>query len=91
MGLSRIRHFLHPWQNASTKLWNYPAGAAVISSPAVANGVVYIGSRDNSNVYALNAKTGTKLWSYVSSSPAVANGVVYLGSYDGKVYAFGLK
>jgi hypothetical protein len=67
----------------------------VLSSPAVANGVVYIGSDDN-NVHALNAKTGTKLWSYitsgyVSSSSAVANGVVYLGSYDGKVYAFGLK
>jgi eukaryotic-like serine/threonine-protein kinase len=47
-------------------------------------------------VYALNAKTGAKLWSYatgspVNSSPAVANGVVYVGSEDGNVYAFGLK
>jgi outer membrane protein assembly factor BamB len=61
----------------------------------VANGVVYVGSQDN-NVYALNAKTGAKLWSFttgssVTSSPAVANGVVYVGSYDGKVYAFGLN
>ena len=67
----------------------------MVSSPAVANGVVYVGSEDN-NVYALNAKTGAKLWSYstgsfVESSPAVANGVVYVGSDDGKVYAFGLK
>jgi outer membrane protein assembly factor BamB len=43
-------------------------------------------------VYALNAATGTRLWSYttggpVLSSPAVANGIVYVGSYDGKVYA----
>jgi outer membrane protein assembly factor BamB len=68
---------------------------SLYSSPAVANGVVYVGSEDN-NVYALNAKTGAKLWSYstgsfVESSPAVANGVVYVGSDDGKVYAFGLK
>jgi outer membrane protein assembly factor BamB len=61
----------------------------------VANGVVYVGS-DDYNVYALNAKTGAKLWSYttgsvVESSPAVANGVVYVGSDDGNVYAFGLK
>jgi outer membrane protein assembly factor BamB len=67
----------------------------VDSSAAVANGVVYVGSTDG-NVYALNAKTGAKLWSgstgnAVFSSPAVANGVVYVGSFDGKVYAFGLK
>jgi len=67
----------------------------VLSSPAVANGVVYVGSFDN-NVYALNAKTGAKLWSYTTgsyvwSSPVVVNGTVYVGSYDGNVYAFGLK
>jgi outer membrane protein assembly factor BamB len=67
----------------------------VISSPAVKNEVVYVSSYDG-NVYALNARTGTLLWSYktrsfVESSPAVANGVVYVGSDDFKVYAFGLK
>jgi len=61
----------------------------------VANGVVYVGSL-NHKVYALNARTGTKLWSFTTggeldSSPAVANGLVYVGSRDGKVYAFGLK
>jgi len=67
----------------------------VYSSPAVANGVVYVGS--GSNVYALNASTGALLWTYttasgVSSSPAVANGAVYVGSGGGvgNVYAFGL-
>jgi serine/threonine-protein kinase len=62
----------------------------VNSSPAVANGVVYVGSWDN-DVYALNAKTGDLLWSYatgagVDSSPAVANGVVYVGSGDSNVF-----
>ena len=66
------------------------------SSPAVANGVVYVGSIPTCNFNALNARTGTTLWSYpiwysVYSSPVVANGRVYVGSYDGNVYAFGLK
>jgi outer membrane protein assembly factor BamB len=57
----------------------------------VANGAVYFGSKDH-NVYALNASTGAKLWSYATGnqvyhSPAVVNGVVYAGSWDNKVYA----
>jgi outer membrane protein assembly factor BamB len=71
--------------------WSYTTGSYVVSSPAVANGVVYVGSYDG-NVYALQAKTGAKLWSYatdnsVDSSPAVANGAVYVGSWDHNVYA----
>jgi outer membrane protein assembly factor BamB len=51
-------------------------GFFVESSPAVANGVVYVGS-DDDNVYALNARTGAKLWSYtpgdhVESSPVLS-------------------
>jgi outer membrane protein assembly factor BamB len=65
--------------------WSYDTlYFSVNSSPAVANGAVYVGSIDY-NVYALNAKTGAVLWSYttganVDSSPAAANGVVYIGS-----------
>jgi outer membrane protein assembly factor BamB len=70
--------------------WSYTTGGGVYSSPAVANGVVYVGSEDN-NVYALNAKTGALLWNYttgnsIDSSPAVANGVVYVGGGN-DVYA----
>ena len=76
--------------NSLGLLWSYP-NMFVGSSPAVANGVVYVGSYDY-NVYALNATTGVKLWSYstgsyVESSPAVANGVVYVGSDDNNVHA----
>ena len=61
------------------------------TSPAVVKGVIYFGSNDH-NVYALNASTGTLMWSSatrgpVYSSPAVVNGVVYVGSCDGNVYA----
>jgi len=74
-----------------TKLWNFSTGSAVFSSPAVVNGVVYVGS-ENGKVFALSAATGAKKWSYktgnaVESSPAVANGVVYVGSGDNNVYA----
>ena len=56
------------------------------SSPAVSNGVVYVGSYDK-NLYAIDAMTGAEKWrfktgNYVGSSPAVSNGVVYVGSDD---------
>jgi outer membrane protein assembly factor BamB len=65
----------------------------VNGSPTVASVVVYIGSKDN-NVYALNASTGNKIWSYITgnqieSTPSIANGILYIGSNDNKVYAFG--
>jgi len=75
--------------------WKNPIGAYMtsggISSTVTVDGVVYFGSTDGA-VYALNATTGTKLWSFttgylVDSSPAVANGVVYVGSWDGNLYA----
>jgi len=64
----------------------------VYSSPAVSDGVVYIGSVDK-KVYALDAATGALKWNYttggyIGSSPAVCSGVVYIGSDDMKVYAF---
>ena len=69
----------------------------IVSSPAVVNGMVYVGSVDH-NVYAFNAGTGAKVWSdatagKVYSSPAVMNGAVYIGSFGaagtstGNVYA----
>jgi outer membrane protein assembly factor BamB len=74
------------------QLWNFTDGGySIDSSPAVVNGVVYVGSYDG-DVYALNAANGVKLWNYttgnyVDSSPAVANGVVYISAHDGNFYA----
>jgi outer membrane protein assembly factor BamB len=72
-------------------LWNYTTESWVYSSPAVADGVVYVSSGDQM-VYALNATTGDLIWKYLTgyeiySSPAVAIGVVYVSSGDGLVYA----
>ena len=65
------------------------AGHNVWAGPAVAGGVVYVGG-DDQNLYALDAGTGTKLWSFnagtpILNAPAVVNGVVYLGA--GALYA----
>jgi len=74
-----------------TVKWIFPTGNQIHSSPAVADGTVYFGSRDF-KLYAVDAATGTKRWEYktdswVESSPAVVNGVVYFGSNDSRLYA----
>jgi outer membrane protein assembly factor BamB len=66
-------------------LWTFTTGGAVETSPAVVNGVVYVGS-DDGYVYALNAANGSLIWKYntygpVQSSPAVVDGLVYIGGY----------
>lgn len=62
-----------------------------LSSPAIAGGLVYFGSSD-SNVYALDAGSGTLQWKFrtgdvVHSSPAVTDGTLFIGSWDTYLYA----
>lgn len=76
--------------------WQYATQGG--GSPVVANGVVYI--PDSTGIlYALNASTGTYLWSYqpdhggsFGPAAAVANGAVYIGYKGGPLtsglYAF---
>ncbi len=78
-----------------TLKWVFSTGGAIHSSPAVADGTVYVGSSD-SKLYALDAATGAKRWEYkteswVESSPIIAGGVVYFGSNDGRLYALDAK
>ncbi|HUF35125.1 MAG TPA: PQQ-binding-like beta-propeller repeat protein, partial [Gemmatimonadales bacterium] len=62
---------------------------AVQGTAAVADGRVFVGSRDG-GVYALDARTGERHWrvshhgSWVVGSPAVREGVIYVGSSDGQ-------
>lgn len=100
LGFNPQRTNFNPYENLLTPSnvsglaldWSYHlAHSHYTSSPAVANGMVYIGSSDD-KIRAFNATTGALLWSYTTggsifSSPAVANGMVYVGSYDGKLYA----
>jgi outer membrane protein assembly factor BamB len=68
-------------------LWTRPLGGGSESSPAVSNGVVYVGSDDGA-LNALNAAHGYVLWKGIlptsvdTNSPAVANGVVYISTFS---------
>src|SRR5437762_9357927 len=69
--------------------WRAPTEGDVVSSPAIANGVVYVGSGDG-GLYALDLATGARHWRFdagspVSSSPAVGGGLVYAGARDGSI------
>ncbi|HLJ44638.1 MAG TPA: PQQ-binding-like beta-propeller repeat protein [Bryobacteraceae bacterium] len=71
--------------------WQFATGGQVISSPAIAYGLVYAGSTDQ-NLYAIDVQTGKQKWKFatdssITSSPAVAAGLVYFLSYDGNMYA----
>ncbi|WP_420122201.1 PQQ-binding-like beta-propeller repeat protein [Nakamurella sp.] len=83
-----------------------PSGGGGTSGPVTAaNGVVFGCSLDPSGrMYALDAATGTELWSFASggsclSGAAVSNGTVYWGSGyanlggtpNNKLFAFALK
>src|SRR5262249_36603680 len=68
----------------------FKAGGAMRSNPAVAGGVVYLGS-DDGYLYALDAAHGTLHWRFktgdmIRTDPVVAQGVVVFGSLDGSIY-----
>src|SRR5438067_2398572 len=69
-------------RRTGTRLWSATTDPnrdnGVTSSPAVANGVVFVGSWDY-KLFAFDARSGSTLWSattgfLVDSSPAVAHG-----------------
>ncbi|MHC4921058.1 MAG: outer membrane protein assembly factor BamB family protein [Planctomycetota bacterium] len=75
--------------------WSFATGDAILSSPVVANGTVYIGSSDQS-VYAVDIANGKKTWSFptddiVDAPPLVLDGRVYIGSADAFFYALDAK
>jgi len=80
--------------NATTgeMLWNHTTVTIVKSSPAVADGKVFVGTFEG--LHALNKTTGTEIWSYkiqhqkMYNSPAVACGKVFI-ALGGTLYAFG--
>ncbi len=82
--------------STSALMWSYDTGATIYSSPAVADGTIYIATYDwtynTGSLYAIDEYTGTLKWTFptngpIYSSPAVANGLVYITSRDSGVYA----
>src|SRR5207244_11698850 len=72
--------------------WTATVGVGVESSPAVANGVLYVGSLAG-RLRALDALTLKSLWSGVTagavvSTPAVSGADVIVGCSDGRAAAF---
>ena len=74
-------------------LWTYDAGDAIESSAAIADDVVYVGSRTGELV-AIGLADGSVKWKYKTSpdgigesSPAVAGGLVYVGDLSGVLHA----
>jgi len=71
--------------------WSFQVPGGIVSSPAVYDGKVYIGSRAN-RLYAFDARTGALLWSrltagWVDSSPYVSSTTVYAACLGGRLYA----
>ncbi len=72
-------------------LWKFKTGGPVKSSAVIAAGKAFVGSSD-SNVYALDLRTGNKLWAYkttgsVEAPGLVADGKLFIGSMEGVLYA----
>jgi len=64
--------------------------ALKLSQPLANNSFIYVGSLDH-NLYALDAQTGIKRWSFntdgsILNAPTISDGKIYLGSNDGKIY-----
>jgi outer membrane protein assembly factor BamB len=70
-------------------LWKFSTAKAIEGTPAVANGVVYIGSFDE-HLYAIDLKTGKEKWRYklgeTKTPAAVRDGRVYIGNLDGVLH-----
>lgn len=72
-------------------LWTFKTQGPIKSSPAIANGRVFIGSNDR-QLYALDFATGKLIWAFtnsesIESSPLVLDGKIYVGANDANLYA----
>ncbi|WP_224337506.1 PQQ-binding-like beta-propeller repeat protein [Haloprofundus halobius] len=71
--------------------WRYEAGDGVISSPAIVDGTVYVGSSDTT-MAALDADTGETRWRRetggpIMSSPVRVDDRVVFGNVSGELYS----
>lgn len=78
-----------------TEKWSTSINGRIsVCAPAIANGNIYIGTKEGNNLLAIDVSNGSQVWSFdtpgaiLNSSPAVdINGVIYFGSWDNHVYA----
>ena len=80
-GFNPYENVLSPWTVASIDQdWSFTTGGGINGSPAVVNGVAYVGS-DDKNVYAVNAATGTPLWSFAAGGQVLSSPPSSTGSF----------
>jgi len=82
-------------QDSYEPAWTYETAGAVLSSPIIVDGVVYVGSEDK-HLHAIDARTGKKKWTLatetlIDASPVYDDGVVYIGTDGGVLYAVDAK
>lgn len=75
--------------------WKFDTQGRVLTSAAIADGLVYTGS-ESGRIVAVDAERGERVWEFdtgerVKCSPAVAGGIVYCGSDNGVFYALDSK
>lgn len=70
-----------------------PARPGGFHPPAIADGIVYLGTKENGNLYAYNADSGNLEWTYktlsgaIKGTPTIAGDHVYFGTgWDGNVH-----
>ena len=82
------------YANNGTTLWTQTIGGSCLSSPVVANDMVYTTANCASGtIYGFNADDGTQMWSYDTGNwnmaqPSVSDGILFVGSDTGYLYAF---
>lgn len=84
------------WKQENT-VWSYEPKRKnpLLSSAAVAQGVVVFGGKDR-EIHALSAETGDELWSVpvraaVDASPVIVGNRVYIGTMNGRLLGLELK
>jgi eukaryotic-like serine/threonine-protein kinase len=75
--------------------WVFKAGGPIVTSPAIANGVIYMAAMDG-HLYAIDQETGKEKWNFksrmpIASSPAVARDTLYFVSSAGSLAALDIK
>jgi outer membrane protein assembly factor BamB len=75
-------------------IWNQTLGGVCLSSPVVANGMVYTTANyGQGTIYGFDADDGALKWTYDTGNwnmaqPSVSDGILFVGSDTGHLYAF---
>ena len=86
---------IHPKSGRIGWRFGEDGGAPIVSSPAVNENRVVVGSRDRT-LYCLDRKNGKKVWEYQAhgdfeGSPVICGSKIIVGGTDGRIYIIDLK